>query len=258
MLQENEMGDLEEKIILVTGGSRGIGAEIVRQSIKEGAKVILHYGKSHDAAISIQDEVGKDKCQIISADLMKNKEILSLWEKSWEWRGRIDVLVNNAGIYEPVDVADNFTDWTDAWSKTLQINLLATAHLSRLAILAYRECGGGTIINITSRAAFRGDTHFHMHYAASKGGQTALTSTISRGYGGDGITCYSIAPGWVDTEMAREGAEKVGWDYVLKDLPLGEMVPPREVANVAVFMASGKARHLTGSSVSINGGSFPR
>ena len=252
------MGDLKGKILLVTGASRGIGAEIVRQSVKEGAEVVLHYGKTHAAAMSIQAELGQDKCHIISADFMDNTAINSLWEKAYKWRGKIDILVNNAGIYEPLDVDVSFEDWADSWSRTIQVNLLATAHLSRAAILAYRKYGAGMIINITSRAAFRGDTPFHMHYAASKGGQTALTSTISRGWGLEGITCYSVAPGWVDTEMAREGAEKVGWDYVLKDLPLGEMVPPREVANIVVFLASGKARHATGSSINVNGGSFPR
>lgn len=258
MMETSEMADLNGKVILVTGASGGIGAEIVREAISNGGKVILHYGKNRQAAEELKKEVGKEKCHIISADFMNNSEILQLWKKALAWQGHIDVLVNNAGVYEPLNIDDEFDQWCKDWDRTLQINLMATAHLTREAIHEYKKIGGGIIINVTSRAAFRGDTHFHLHYAASKGAQTALTSSVARGWGCDDITCYSVAPGWVDTEMARDGAEKVGWEYVMRDMPLGEMVPPKEVANVVVFLASGKARHATGSSININGGSFPR
>ena len=254
------MGDLDGKVLLVTGGSRGIGAATVRKAVEAGGEVILHYGQSHDAARALAEDVGTEHCHLISADLMDDVAIQQLWVDALAWRGRIDVLVNNAGVYEPINVDDDFATWQAAWARTLQINLMATAHLTREAIRTFRETGHkeGAIINVTSRAAFRGDTHFHAHYAASKGGMVALTSTVARGWGGDGIACYSVAPGWVDTEMARAGAEEVGWDYVLRDLPMGEMVPPDDIANTIVFLATGKARHASGSSININGASFPR
>ena len=252
------MGYVSGKVLLITGGSRGIGAAAVRAAVAAGGEVILHYGASGDAARAVAEEAGSEHCHLLAADLMDDAAIQQLWADALAWRGRIDVLVNNAGVYEPIDPDDDFATWQAAWARTLQINLLASAHLSREAIRTFRKAGGGAIVNVTSRAAFRGDTHFHAHYAASKGGMVALTSTIARGWGVEGITCYSVAPGWVDTEMARDGAEKVGWDYVLRDLPLGEMVPPEDVANTIVFLASGKARHATGSSININGGSFPR
>ena len=252
------MGDLAGKIVLITGASRGIGAETARQVVAADGKVILHYNKNESLVNGLIDELGKDSCCAISADFMKNSDIQDLWKKSLDWSGRVDILVNNAGIYESIDIDSDFDSWALAWERTMQVNLLASVHLSREAIRSFLKSNGGAIINVTSRAAFRGDSQQHLHYAASKGGQISITHTIARGWGKKGVMCYSVAPGWVDTEMAREGAEQIGWDNVMRDLPLEELVPPKEVADVIVFLSSGKARHATGSSVNINGASFPR
>jgi len=172
--------------------------------------------------------------------------------------GRIDVLVNNAGIYEPDHEAGSTAEWRAAWQRTLQVNLIAPAELARAATKHFEGRGGGAIINIASRAAFRGDQADYGAYAASKGGLVALNHTIARSAAAKGVVAYAIAPGWVETDMARDYLKKTGDTSMLRDIPMGAMVPPSELANMIVFLASGAARHATGTTIDMNGASYPR
>ena len=252
------MLELAEKVILVTGGSRGIGAAIVGAVARGGAHVILHYGRSRERAESIADDIGRDRCHLIAADLESGPAAIELWQAAVAWKGRVDVLVNNAGIFERAGIDDDVESWRRAWARTLGINLVAAADLCREAIRHFREHGGGTIINIASRAAFRGDGPDYMHYAASKGGMVALTRSIARGFGSENVLAYVVAPGFVKTEMAAAFLRRHDEDAITREIPLGEMAEPEDVANVVAFLASGLARHATGATIDINGASYVR
>ncbi|HEY1386800.1 MAG TPA: SDR family NAD(P)-dependent oxidoreductase, partial [Dongiaceae bacterium] len=181
------MIDLSGKTILVTGGSRGIGAAIVRAVAAAGADVLLHYGKNRTAAEAVRNEIGRQRCRLIEADLVQADGAATLWRKAAEAAERIDVLVNNAGIFEPVPVDAPTDVWRGNWARVMQVNLYAPAELSKLAIVHFRAHGGGKIINVASRAAHRGDAPDQWSYAASKGALIAMTKTIARGYAKDNV-----------------------------------------------------------------------
>ena len=248
------MIDLKAKVVLVTGGSRGIGAAIVRALAGAGADVILHYGRSRARAEAVAREIGG--CHLVGADLDNESAAPVLWRDAVAWKGRIDVLVNNAGIFVPAGVDADFDAWAEAWARTLRVNLVAAGHLCREAIRHFRGRGGGAIVNVASRAAFRGDAPDYMHYAASKAGIVALTRSIARGFGADNIVAFAVAPGFVRTEMAEPFIRDHGEDSVLDEIPLGEMASPDDVANVVAFLASGLARHATGATIDVNGASY--
>jgi 3-oxoacyl-[acyl-carrier protein] reductase len=250
--------ELAGKVMLVTGGSRGIGAATARTLGAAGADVIVHYGRDRAGAEDVAARIGAERCVLVQADLAAPGAGAGLWDQALAWRGHIDVVVNNAGIAPTVGVTDPLSAWATAWDQTLRVNVVAVADICRAAILHFRTRGGGTIINISSRAAFRGDTPDYMHYAASKGAVVALTKSIARGFGREGVLAYGIAPGWVRTDMAEAAVQARGLDALTRDIPLGDMAPPEEVANVVAFLASGLARHATGTTVDINGASYVR
>jgi NAD(P)-dependent dehydrogenase (short-subunit alcohol dehydrogenase family) len=250
------MIDLHDKVILVTGGSRGIGAATVLTLASSGAYVILHYSRAQASAQAIAQEIGGDRCYVVQADLAITNASHKLWQEAIAWRGRIDVLVNNAGIIQSAGIDDEM--WGSTWQTTLQVNLIAVADLCREAIRHFRDHTGGIIINVASRAAFRGDAPDYMHYAASKGGVIALTRSIARGFAADNILAFAVAPGFVNTEMANEFVQAYGEAVVTRDIPLGKIAPPQDVANVIAFLASGLAPHATGTTIDINGASYVR
>jgi NAD(P)-dependent dehydrogenase (short-subunit alcohol dehydrogenase family) len=253
------MIDLTGKVILVTGGSRGIGAAIVRTVAGAGAHVVLHYNARRDAAEAIVAEIGADRCLALGVPLDGEGAGAALWRLGVAWRGAIDVLVNNAGVAIESGPDDPVEAWRAAWDTTWRVNVVAVADLCREAILHYRaRRGGGTIINISSRAAFRGDDPHYMHYAASKGAVVALTKSIARGYARDGVLAYGVAPGWVATDMAEQSIQLQGLSNLTRDIPMGAMAPPGDVANVVAFLASGLAPHATGTTIDINGASYVR
>lgn len=251
------MVDLTDKVILVTGASRGIGAEIARALAGANASVIVHYGSAAAEARALAAELGTERTCTVAANLGTPGAARDLFREALAWRGRVDVVVNNAGIAPTTTVEDPFDTWAATWAQTLQVNLVALADLCREAILHFQARGGGTIINIASRAAFRGDNPDAMHYAASKGGVVALTRSIARGYARDGILAYAVAPGWVRTEMAEPYLREHAAD-IARDIPLGDVAPPQEVGNVVAFLASNLARHMTGATLDINGASYVR
>ncbi|MBT3360257.1 MAG: SDR family oxidoreductase [Rhodospirillales bacterium] len=252
------MIDLTGKTVLVTGGARGIGAEIVRTMADAGADVILHFTSDAEVAGKVASEIGEHRCRVLRADFMDDHQIRQLWTDAVAWKGRVDVLVNNAGVFEAASVEDDFEAWVDIWQRALQINLIASGHLCREAIPHFRSLGGGIIINIASRAAFRGDDAQYMQYAASKGGMVAMHKTIARAFGRENVLSYVLAPGFVRTEMTDVFIAEHGEETMTRDIPLGELATPADVANLAVFLASGKARSATGTSIDINGASFVR
>lgn len=252
------MIDLKGKTVLVTGGSRGIGAAIVRATAASGARVLLHFGKSRAAAEAVRTAAGPERCHLIQADLAEAAAAGALWQAACAAAPRIDVIVNNAGIFEPIPVDAPAEDWRRAWARVMQVNLYAPAELCKLAIAHFRAHGGGKIINIASRAAHRGDAPDQWPYAASKGALVAMTKTIARGFAQDNVLAFAIAPGFTDTEMAYTSLDDAGIERVLAEIPLGSMASAEECGALAAFLCSDQVRHLTGATFDINGASYVR
>lgn len=258
------MIDLTGKTILVTGSSRGIGATTAKTLSQVGAFVVLHYGRGDREAKSVAADIGRDRCHLLSVDLAQPGAGKDLWQAAIAQVGNIDVLVNNAATMPAASVEDDWEVWSNAWQTTLQVNLIAVADLCREAICHFQTrqgstlIKGGTIINIASRAAFRGDGVEFMQYAASKGGVIALTRSIARGFAKDGILAFAIAPGFVHTDRIAEVMQERGADYVTRDIPMGAPAPPQDVANAIAFLAAGLAPHMTGATLDINGASYVR
>lgn len=246
-------GMLEGKAVLVTGASRGIGRATAVALHREGAHVILHYGNDNDSAQATADRLG-NRVKLVQGDLTESAERGRVWEEATQWRDGVDVLVNNAGAWLASEIDDTGA-WQHGWKANYELNLLAPADLCRQAILEFRERGGGIIINVTSRSAHRGDDAEHLAYGAAQGGLLALTKGIARGYGKHNILPYAIAPGWVATDISAHISPD---DPMLSGLPLGDVTPPEDVAEVITFLASGRSRHTTGATIDITGADYVR
>jgi 3-oxoacyl-[acyl-carrier protein] reductase len=232
--------------ILITGASRGIGAAAYELLKKHGQHVIGHSTRGSDS--------------LVAGDLSTASAPRGLWETALnEFGGQIDVLVNNAGIYEAV--SDNVGDeeWHAAWTRTMTINLQAAADLSRLAVSHFLGRGSsGRIINIASRAAYRGDSPDHWHYAASKAAMIGMTKTIARGYAKQGILCFAVAPGFTVSEMTADYLEGRGGAQIIADIPLGRVASTHEVAEAIRWLATEAPQSATGSVIDVNGASYVR
>lgn len=247
--------DLSGQKILVTGASRGIGRAIAEQLAEAGAQVAVHYNRNANTAAQVVDNIGKG-AEAFQADLGKPVEVIQLFENVLAKFGRLHAIVNNAGIAISAEVEGDDVGFTDSWSKTMMVNLHATGLLCKKCIEHFVASGGGRIINIASRAAFRGDTADYMAYAASKGGVVALTRSIARAYGKQGVKAFIVAPGFTYTAMAKEFVEKYGEAYIKDDLALTSLTQPEDIAPTVAFLASGLSDHATGCTIDINAGSY--
>ncbi|MGB3166034.1 MAG: SDR family oxidoreductase [Alteraurantiacibacter sp.] len=233
--------------ILVTGTSRGIGRAIFDRLEERGCIVAGH------ATRPVDDTT-------IAADFSDPPAAQMLWQEALDrLDGRIDVLVNNAGLFEQNPLGASDIEWLDRWEDTLRINLTSAAQLSRFAVRHWQEQGdGGRIVHIASRAAYRGDSPAHWHYAAAKGGMVAMHKTIARGYASEGVLSFCIAPGFTDTSMAGDYLQSRGGDGLLADIPLGRVAEPDEIAAIAVFCAMDAPASMTGAVIDANGASYVR
>ncbi len=233
--------------ILVTGSSRGIGEAIADQLRERRARVIGHATRAIDS-------------DTIAADFADPPAPQMLWQEALRrFDGRIDVLVNNAGLFEQSPLHASDIEWLDRWEDTLRINLTSAAQLSRFAVRHWQESGrGGRIVHVASRAAYRGDSPAHWHYAAAKGGMIAMHKTIARGYASENILSFAITPGFTDTSMAGDYLESRGGPGLLQDIPLGRVAQPEEIADIAVFCALDAPPSMTGAVIDANGASFVR
>jgi len=251
------MINLADRVALITGAAGGIGSATARTIVGAGGMVVIH-DMPGPALAALGAELG-DRAHALPVDLRDRAATQALWRDAVAIHGRIDVLVNNAGIYPPAPVDLSLEDWTAVWDRSLSVNLVAPAILCREAIATYAtQPGGGIIVNLASRAAFRGEDPEFWHYAAAKAGVVAMTRTIARQYGRQGVTAFAIAPGYVDTPFNAPFAEKFGVEAAARDTGLGQVAQPQDVANVIAFLATGLARHATGTTIDINGASYVR
>ena len=225
--------------ILLTGATRGIGAAI-QTRLTEASATVFGAGSA-------------------DADLSDPEAPARLWRAALDkFDGRIDVLVNNAGVFEAAPLDRPHDEWVAGWERTMRINLTASAELCRLAVLHFRQRGGGRIVNIASRAAYRGDSPAHWHYAASKAGMVAMTKTIARGYAAENILAFAICPGFTMTGMADDYLSSRGGEKLLADIPLGRVAEPDEVAEITRFCALDAPPSMTGAVLDVNGASYVR
>ena len=247
--------NLSKKKILVTGASRGIGRAIVKKLVECGAHVAAHYLNSENAINSLLNETGSHAVPF-KADLCQPLEVIHLFHEVTNKFGKIDVLINNARVAIHSKVEGDDVKWVDDWSETITINLNSAALLCKKAIEHFLEQGGGAFINMTSRAAFRGDTADYLAYAASKGGLVALTRSIAKEYGKQNIKAFNVAPGFVNTDMTRNFIKYYGARFVKGDIALEKLTEPEDISPMIAFLASGMADHATGSTIDINAGSY--
>ena len=233
--------------IFITGSTRGIGATTREILLESGARVVGLGTPVNDA-------------ETIAADLSQPGAADGLWREALDrLEGRIDVLINNAGIYEPVSVGESTEVWEMRWARTMQINLQAAADLGRLAVSHFRSrAGGGRIVNVASRAAHRGDSPEHWHYAASKAGLLAVTKSIARGFAAEEIYAFAVAPGFTMTGMAEDYLTSRGGEAILNEIPLRRVNSAEEVANAIAYLALQAPAAMTGAVIDINGASYVR
>lgn len=248
------MKENSQKHALVTGASRGIGLEITKKLLNEGFRV-TGTARSSD----FQNELtSSDNFTGVYVDLESQAKIeLDLRPIFFDSDIPVDVLINNAGISVDADFDLLDEDWLEVWDRTQQVNLRSSALLSKWFVNYHLDNQTkGVLINVASRAAYRGDTQEFAAYAASKAGMVALTKSIARDFSNKGISAYSIAPGFIDTDMASEAKDIHGEEYLTQGSAFDEITDPKEVANLVAFLAKGDVPHMSGQTFHINGGSY--
>jgi len=251
---------LNGRTVLLTGASKGIGARTARALGEAGARVVAQYASDEAGARESTAAIPDERKLLVQADFTEPDAVARLWEAAVGWRGRVDVLVNNAAVMPatPLDAGD--ADWADGWEQALRVNVRAPADLIRAAVPHFVAQGGGVLITISSWVAQRGPRDPALiAYAASKAAVKALTQAVARHHAKDGILAHVIAPGVVGTELSLVAAERTGGvDALLAGLAMGEWVPPEELAALIVFLARGRVRNLTGATLDVNGASYLR
>ncbi|MCW3796360.1 SDR family oxidoreductase [Sphingomonas sp. BN140010] len=231
--------------ILLTGASRGIGKAAFDALTAGGHRVAGHSTRGGDG--------------LLAGDLADPAAPRALWQSALDaLGGRIDVLVNNAGVYEAIADDASDADWHAAWDRTMRINLQASSDLTRLAITHFRHNGGGRIVNVASRAGYRGDSPQHWHYAASKAAMIGVTKTVARGYAADGILAFAVCPGFTVTEMTEEYLASRGGEKILAEIPLGRVASAAEIGEIIRWLATDAPPSATGSVIDANGASYVR
>ncbi len=239
------------KTALVTGSSRGIGAAIARRLVRDGWQVVLHCTRAVDEARVLSDELGEACLGVIQVDLMSPAKTKGLWREA-TGMASIDVLVNNAGIYEQIPFSS--PAFEESKARMMRINFEAPCELMRLAVAEFEKQGTGKVLNVASRVGFRGEARASA-YAASKAALINMTRSLAVEYAETKIGFFGIAPGWVDTSMSRDGMED-RLPAILETIPAGRMASPEDCAQVASFLLSEGSEYLTGSVIDINGASY--
>jgi 3-oxoacyl-[acyl-carrier protein] reductase len=245
----------EVSTALITGSSRGIGAAIARRYAAAGMRVAVNYCQDEAGARETLESLEGFGHIVLRADVSDPDEVRTLIDSAVERLGRLDVLVNNAGRYEEQPFhTESYDAWQESWWRVLETNLLSAANASWAAVRHMRPQGGGKIINIASRSAFRAETESPA-YAVSKAGMVNLTRCLARALAAEKILAYCIAPGFVETAMLRQGNEDRS-AQIVAEIPLGRVASVEDVAGVALFLAGHDADYLTGITIPVAGGSW--
>jgi 3-oxoacyl-[acyl-carrier protein] reductase len=250
--------DFRDQAVLVTGASRGIGREIARLFAGAGARVVVHYRHNREAAERTLAELKGHSHMLAQADISVAEEVERVAGDAIAQMGRIHVLVNNAGMFEAHPIADvSFEDWRQAWERTIQTNLIGAAHMSFCVARHMMAQGGGRIVNVSSRGAFRGEPEAPA-YGASKAGMNAMGQSLAQALAPHGVFVHTVAPGFVETERnaLRFGGSE--GDAIRRQSPLNRMAQPEEVARMVLVLASAGTEFATGCIVDINGASYLR
>ncbi len=242
--------------MLVTGASRGIGAAVAAAFARSGDRVAVHYGTREEQALEVLASLPGDGHLVVGADLLDANAVRRAVDEVAEAFGGIDVLVNNAGIFEPHPITDtSYFEWQESWRRTLGVNLIGAANVTWCVI--QHMGGGGRIVNVASRGAFRGEPD-QPGYGASKAGLIAFGQSLARAIGPRGIAVTAVAPGFTETDMAA--AELSGESGVRRraESPLGRVATPEEVAAAVLYLASPEAEMASGTVLDLNGASYLR
>ncbi|HEX6249067.1 MAG TPA: SDR family oxidoreductase [Nocardioidaceae bacterium] len=244
--------------VLVTGASRGIGRAIARTFADAGDRVAVHYGSSRDLAEEVAADLPGSGHATVGADLADPDAVKRAVDEAAGVLGGLDVLVNNAGIFvaQP-PLSTSYGVWRETWARTLATNLTGAANATFCALPHLLAAGGGAVVNVTSRGAFRGEPD-NPAYGASKAGLNAFTQSMALALAAHDIRVAAVAPGFVQTEMAREVLDGPGGDAVRNQSPFGRVASPEEVASAVFWLASEGARFSTGTIIDVNGASYLR
>lgn len=252
------MSSLAEKTVLITGASRGIGRACAIQFAEHGARVAVHYGSNEAAALHTLALLPGDGHITVRADVTDAAAVEQVVKQTVTAFGRLDVLVNNAGIFEEHPLPElSYVQWQAAWSRIVSTNLLGTANMTYCAAQQMIRQGGGKIITVSSRTAFRGKPEAP-GYAASKAALNAMSQSLSVALAPSGIQVYVVAPSVVETDMAANDKATPAWAAIENQSPLGRVCQPDEVARTVAFLASPGTDYLTGGIIDLFGASYLR
>jgi 3-oxoacyl-[acyl-carrier protein] reductase len=244
--------------VLVTGASRGIGAVIAAAFAAAGDRVAVHCGRSRDAADRVRAGLPGEGHTVVQADLTDPDAVRRAVDEAADGLGGLDVLVNNAGVFEAhPPLRTSYEDWQARWSTTLATNLTAAANATFCAVPLLLARGGGAVVNVSSRGAFRGEPDCPA-YGASKAGLNAFGQSMAQALAAHGISVGTVAPGFVETDMAREVLTGPRGDEVRAQSPTGRVARPEEVAAAVLWLASPEAAFSTGTIIDVNGASYLR
>ncbi len=250
--------NLKNKVCLVTGASRGIGRAIAIDLANEGATVCIHYKKNETAAKETLNKLAGSSHFLVKGDMSDPDSVNYIFDNVINNFGKIDILVNNAGIYFEEDISKiSYQQWQSVWEKTIQTNLMGPVNLSFLAAKQMKKSGGGKIINISSRGAFRGEPTAP-YYGASKAGLNSFSQSMAKAWAPHNIFVYVIAPGFVDTDMAAPCMEGEDGDAIRSQSPLNRIAKPEEIAALVTYLSGNNTEYLTGSIIDVNGASYLR
>lgn len=251
-------GSAPPRLVLVTGASGGIGAAVAYAFAEQGDRVALHCSSSPDRAVRVRDELPGDGHVVVRADLTDPEAVRSCVEEAVDRLGGLDVLVNNAGVFlAHPPLTTSYDAWRAAWTQTLSTNLVGAANLTFCAVPHLVARGGGAVVNVSSRGAFRGEPE-NPAYGASKAGLNAFGQSMAVALAPVNVSVATVAPGFVETEMAREVLDGPGGDAVRAQSPFGRVARSEEVAAAVVWLASPQARFASGTIVDVNGASYLR
>jgi NAD(P)-dependent dehydrogenase (short-subunit alcohol dehydrogenase family) len=246
------------KIVLVTGSSRGIGAAIAENFAANGAEVVIHYTRNEEKARKTFEGLPGSGHLLIKAELSDPAEVKMMFDKLMAKKGRIDILVNNAGIYEEADWWDlDYDQWQEHWRRTIDSNLTGMANLSFLVARQMIGQGGGKIINISSRGAFRGEPHA-LPYGAGKAAMNSFGQSMAWALADRNVQVYTLAPGWVDTDMTHDILESERGKAVKAQSPMNRVARPEELAHAVMLLATPGTEYMTGCILDMNGASYLR